>query len=282
MLSRGSTGGTDDEGNANTLYAFHFWISITRFVAIALVIQQFYVLWRAQKFRKVILAAGVLYLGTIFMARTWDINYESSYIIPLLTTFKPAIPLFFALSLTSFLSVYIRFNWHSNGFQNRTQSFLALSSTALIASGLFVSFINFGDVSVRQQKEWRSMDAEYSVSSDFVESTNWLKFNMRRGEVVASKVTRSSPKVALLTGHKDFAGVTMSFRIFGENSADYANNYKLVDQFSQNGSCESTRELGKLGISYFLVDLSNLDTPDVLRCADEVFRNKGAVVYKLK
>ena len=58
MLSRGSTGGTDDEGNVNTLYAFHFWISLTRFVAIALVIQQLSLLWRSQKLRILILTVG--------------------------------------------------------------------------------------------------------------------------------------------------------------------------------------------------------------------------------
>jgi hypothetical protein len=282
MLSRGSTGGTDDEGNANTLYAFHFWISLTRFVAIALVMHQFSVLWRERKFRKTILVSGVLFLVAIFTARTWDLNYQSSYVIPLLTTFKPTIPLFLALFFAGFLSVFIRIKRQSLGFQSNPQSVLALSSVALIATGLLMSIINYDVVSSRQLKEWRSMDVEYSVSSDFAAATNWLKFNMRRNDVVATKVTRSSPRVALLTGHKDFAGVPMSFRIFGDHSADYAKKYDLVDQFSKNGSCESTESLRGMGVNLFLVDLSNFDTPDVSRCADEVFRNKGAVVYKLK
>ena len=281
MLSRGSTGGTDDEGNVNTLYAFHFWISLTRFVAIALVIQQLSLLWRSQKLRILILTVGFSYLSAIFMVRSWDINYEPSYIIPFLTTFKPAIPLFLALLLTTFVTIFIRTKWKSLGFTYTPKSFLALTNTALIAAGLFMSMTNYYKVSDRQQKEWRSMDVGYAVSSEFIAATNWLKANMHHSDVVASKVTRSSPRVAVLTGHKDFAGVQMSFRIFGEHSAIYETNYQLIDEFSKKGSCESATALNDAGADFFLVDLSNLETSDIARCADEVFRNKGTVVYRL-
>ena len=255
MLSRGSTGGTDDEGNVNTLYAFHFWISLTRFVAIALVIQQLSLLWRSQKLRILILTVGFSYLSAIFMVRSWDINYEPSYIIPFLTTFKPAIPLFLALLLTTFVTIFIRTKWKSLGFTYTPKSFLALTNTALIAAGLFMSMTNYYKVSDRQQKEWRSMDVGYAVSSEFIAATNWLKANMHHSDVVASKVTRSSPRVAVLTGHKDFAGVQMSFRIFGEHSAIYETNYQLIDEFSKKGSCESATALNDAGADFFLVDL---------------------------
>jgi hypothetical protein len=215
------------------------------------------------------------------MVRSWDINYEPSYIIPFLTTFKPAIPLFLALLLTTFVSLVIRSKWKSLGFPYTPKSFLALTNTALIAAGLFMSMTNYYKVSDRQQKEWRSMDVGYAVSSDFVAATNWLKANMHHSNVVASKVTRSSPRVAVLTGHKDFAGVQMSFRIFGEHSAIYETNYQLIDEFSKKGSCESATALNDAGADFFLIDLSNLETSDLTRCADEVFRNKGTVVYRL-
>ena len=281
MLSRGSTGGTDDEGNVNTLYAFHFWISLTRFVAIALVIQQLSLLWRSQKLRILILTVGFSYLSAVFMVRSWDINYEPSYIIPFLTTFIPAIPLFLALLLTTFVTIFIRTKWKSLGFTYTPKSFLALTNTALIAAGLFMSMTNYYKVSDRQQKEWRSMDVGYAVSSEFIAATNWLKANMHHSYVVASKVTRSSPRVAVLTGHKDFAGVQMSFRIFGDHSAIYETNYHLIDEFSMKGTCESAMAIVKAGADFFLVDLSNLESPDIPRCAIEVFRNKGAIVYKL-
>ena len=35
------------------------------------------------------------------------------------------------------------------------------------------------------------------------------------------------------------------------------------------------------GADFFLVDLSNLESPNIPRCAIEVFRNKGTIVYKL-
>ncbi len=281
MLSRGSTGGTDDEGNVNTLYAFHFWISLTRFVAIVFVIQQCSILWRSQKLRIIILAVGLAYLFSIFIVRSWDINYEPSYIIPLLTTFKPAIPLFLAVLLATFVSLFIRVKRKSLGFQYTPKSFLALTSIALIAAGLFVSITNYYKVSDRQQKEWRSMDMEYTVSSDFEAATNWLKFNTPDDAIVASKVTRVSPRVAILTRRKDFAGVQMSFRIFGEHSVDYKKHQRLVDQFSKNGLCESASGLRDAEVDFFIVDILNAETPDISRCADEVFRNKSAVVYSL-
>ena len=157
-----------------------------------------------------------------------------------------------------------------------------LSNSVLITAGMFLFISNYVNVSSRQQKEWRSMDVEYSVSTDFEAATNWLSSNMRRDDVVASEVTRSSPRVAVLTGHKDFAGVQVSFRIFGENSKDYVQNYKSIDQFGNNGSCQSTQDLRESGVNFFLVDLSDVDTPDILRCADEVFRNKSTIVYKIK
>jgi hypothetical protein len=282
MWIRGGAGSKNlMEGNVNTLYAFHFWISLTRFVAVALVLQQVSILWRSQKLRILILIVGFLYLSAIFMVRSWDINYEPSYIIPLLTTFKPAIPFFLCLLLATLLSVLIGIKWKSLGSQSSPKSFLALSNIALIAAGLCLSFANNINVSDRQQKEWRSMDTEYSVSSDFEDATNWLKINMRRDDVLASKVTRSSPQVAVLTEHKDFAGVPMSFRIFGEHSVIYETNYKLIDEFSTKGTCESATAIDDAGADFFLIDLSNLETPDIPRCAIEVFRNKGAIVYKL-
>jgi hypothetical protein len=35
-------------------------------------------------------------------------------------------------------------------------------------------------------------------------------------------------------------------------------------------------------VAYVLVDLTNPDTPDVERCAKEVFRNETVIVYSLK
>jgi len=189
--------------------------------------------------------------------------------------------LFLALVLTTFVSLFVRLKWKSLGFQFKPNSFLALTNVALIAAGLLVSFTNYDKVANRQQKEWRLMDIEYSVSSDFEAATNWLKFNLRPDDVVASKVTRSSRRVAVLTDHKDFAGVPVSFRIFGEHSAVYETNYQIIDEFSMKGTCESAKAVNDAGADFFLIDLSNLETPDIHRCASEVYRNKGAIVYKL-
>jgi len=98
---------------------------------------------------------------------------------------------------------------------------------------------------------------------------------MRNDDVVATRVIRSSPKVAVLTGHKDFAGTDVP-RIFGYHSADYKTNFQLVNQFSASVSCESANGLRDAGVDFF-VDSSNSETPYISRCADLVFRNKSTV-----
>ena len=283
MWIRGGAGSRDlFEGNVATLYAFHFSISLIRFVAVALAVEQVSKLCKSRKLRIILLSLGLPLLFAFSVIRSLEIGVEASYLVPLFVAFKPVIPLVLALVIAIALSVYVRNKWQLLGFESCPSTFVVLSNLSLITAGMFLFVSNYVNVSSRQQKEWRSMDKDYFVTDDFRAATTWLKINTPDGVVVASKVTRVSPRVAVQTGRKDFAGVQVSFRIFGENSADYAQKYDLIDQFSKNGSCESTEGLRGVGVSFFLVDLSNLDTPDVSRCADEVFRNKGAVVYKLK
>ena len=283
MWIRGGAGSRDlFEGNVATLYAFHFSISLIRFVAVALVAEQVSKLCKSHKLRIILLSLGLPCLFAFSVIRSLEIGVEASYLVPLFVAFKPVIPLVLALVIAIALSVYVRNKWQLLGFESCPSTFVVLSNLTLITAGMFLFVSNYVNVSSRQQKEWRSMDKDYFVTDDFRAATTWLKINTPDGVVVASKVTRVSPRVAVQTGRKDFAGVQVSVRIFGENSADYAQKYDLIDQFSKNGSCESTEGLRGVGVSFFLVDLSNLDTPDVSRCADEVFRNKGAVVYKLK
>ncbi len=283
MWIRGGAGSRDlFEGNVATLYAFHFSISLIRFVAVALAVEQVSKLCKSRKLRKILLSLGLPCLFAFSVIRSWEIGVEASYLVPLLVAFKPVIPLVLALVIGKALSVYVRNKWQLLGFESCPNTFVVLLNLVLITAGMFLFVSNYVNVSSRQQKEWRSMDKDYFVTDDFRAATTWLKINTPDDVVVASKVTRVSPRVAVQTGRKDFAGVQVSFRIFGENSADYAQKYDLIDQFSKNGSCESTKSLKGMGVNFFLVDLSNLDTPDVSRCADEVFRNKGAVIYKLK
>ncbi len=268
------------EGNVNTLYALHFWISLTRFIAIAIVLQQFSLMWRSQVFRKIILACGVLNLVSLPIARSWEVDFEPSYLIPFLTSLKPVIPFLLALLFAPFVSVVVR-SRQSLGLVLFQNSFLVITNMALITSGIFLFVSNYESVSIRQQKEWRSMDIEYLVSPDIEAATNWLKFNTPDDAIIASKVTRVSPRVAVLTDRRDFSGVQESFRIFGEHSSDYKKHQRIIDQFGINGLCESASGLRAAKVDFFIVDILNAETPDISRCADEVFRNKGTVVYSL-
>ena len=56
----------------------------------------------------------------------------------------------------------------------------------------------------------------------------------------------------------------------------------MLSDFTSDGDCGSAEGLRANDVAFVLVDLTNPDTPDVDRCADEVFRNETVVVYSLK
>ena len=85
-----------------------------------------------------------------------------------------------------------------------------------------------------------------------------------------------------LTDRKEFAGFDLLMRVAGSYS-DYEKVKRMyISDFANLGDCESAEGLRASEVAYVLVDLTNPETPDVERCAEEVFRNETVIVYSLK
>ena len=91
------------------------------------------------------------------------------------------------------------------------------------------------------------------------------------------KVQRQS--ISVLTERRDFFGFPITIRLAGLNSDLEILKRKQVDRFAISGDCTSAQSLNDYGVSFFLVDLTNVQTPEIERCADEVYRNETIVIY---
>ena len=87
--------------------------------------------------------------------------------------------------------------------------------------------------------------------------------------------------LSVITDRRDFAGFPVTIRLSGLNSNQERNKRMQLDSFAISGDCTSAEFLREYGVSFFLVNLTNVQTPDIKRCADEVFRNKTIVIYSL-
>jgi hypothetical protein len=159
---------------------------------------------------------------------------------------------------------------------------IVLLSFSIPVSGLTVSVFNYGSKSQRQQNEWMMNDVTYRTSEDYVVASRWIKLNSGVNEVVATKVTSRSPNLAELTDRKEYAGFDLLMRVAGSYSNYETVKRKFIADFSVGGDCGSAEGLRANEVAYVLVDLTNPDTPDVERCAKEVFRNETVIVYSLK
>ena len=265
----------------NTLYALQFVVVL--FVIVALTIVSEYIsakLWTkpAIQIQVGVIAAGIF---IVWLSRARQIEFSPSYLIPLLTSLKPAIP--FCGSLVVGIVAAI---WHRSRSKDLESTLLknlvVFSSMTLVISFAYIFFANYTDVSSRQQIEWRLNDADYQARSDYLDATEWITSNSVESEVVAASATTRSPKLSEITNRKELAGFQITIRLAGLNSDFESERRQILSDFTSSGDCESADGLRANDVAYVLVDLTNPDTPDVERCAEEVFRNETVIVYSLK
>ena len=153
---------------------------------------------------------------------------------------------------------------------------------AIFVSGVLISSANYIAVSSRQQAEWRTNDQSYAPSDDLSAATSWIKEKSRPSDIVATQVTSISPVVSKLANRKEFAGFWATVRLASLNSPRDSERRQILSDFMSSGDCESADGLRASEVAYVLVDLTNPETQDVERCAEEVFRNETVIVYSLK
>ena len=265
----------------NTLYALQFVVVL--FVIVALTIVSEYIITKLSTKPAIQIQVGVIAAGIfiVWSSRAWQIEFSPSYLIPLLTSLKPAIP--FCGSLIVGIVAAIWYRSRSKDLESTLLKNLAVfSSMTLVISFAYIFFANYTDVSSRQQIEWRSNDADYQARSDYLDATEWITSNSVESEVVAASATTRSPKLSEITNRKELAGFQITIRLAGLNSDFESERRQILLDFTSTGDCESADGLRANEVAYVLVDLTNPDTPDVKRCAEEVFRNETVIVYSLK
>jgi hypothetical protein len=138
------------------------------------------------------------------------------------------------------------------------------------------------DVSSRQQTEWRLNDVNYRVRSDYLDAAKWITSNSDESEVIAARATTRSPKLSEITNRRELAGFQITIRLAGVNSDFESERRQTISDFTAIGDCESADGLRANEVAYVLIDLTNPETSDVKRCAEEAFRNETVIVYSLK
>ena len=265
----------------NTLYALQFVVVL--FVIVALTIVSEYIITKLSTKPAIQIQVGVIVAGIfiVWSSRAWQIEFSPSYLIPLLTSLKPAIP--FCGSLVVGIVAAIWYRSRSKDLESTLlKNLVVFSSMTLVISFAYIFFANYTDVSSRQQIEWRLNDADYQARSDYLDATEWITSNSVESEVVAASATTRSPKLSEITNRKELAGFQITIRLAGLNSDFESERRQILFDFTSSGDCESAEGLRANEVAYVLVDLTNSDTPDVERCADEVFRNETVIVYSLK
>ena len=265
----------------NTLYALQFVVVL--FVIVALTIVSEYIITKLSTKPAIQIQVGVIAAGIfiVWSSRAWQIEFSPSYLIPLLTSLKPAIP--FCGSLVVGIVAAIWYRSRSKDLESTLlKNLVVFSSVTLVISFAYIFFANYTDVSSRQQIEWRLNDADYRIRSDYLDATEWITSNSVESEVVAASATTRSPKLSEITNRKELAGFQITIRLAGLNSDFESGRRQILSDFTSTGDCESAEGLRASEVAYVLVDLTNPETPDVERCAEEVFRNETVIVYSLK
>lgn len=266
----------------NTLYALQLLPPMFFVVALAIAAQHFFSEIGAAGWRNSLVFFAVVGVAITYSSRAWKIELPPSYLIPFLTSLKPAIPFFGSLLIGAVAVVWLRVRSNSQNVATSSTYFFAASTVSLVAACLFIFVANFNEIVNRQQDEWQALDRSNAPSTDLLNATKWLNANSEAEAVVATRVTSSSPIVSSLVDRREFAGFGATVRLASLNSVNEAPRREMLSTFTGEGDCESADGLRQNDVDFVLIDLTNAETPDVDRCADEVFRNDTVVIYSLK
>jgi hypothetical protein len=276
---------SDGSGNLigesdNTLWALQFFASLAVVVGVSIVSKAIAQLFDSRQV--LFLYTLLLPLLTVVFSRRWKIELGASYWTPFLESLKPALP-FLSSLVVSVIFGALLYVGRVVKLRSHFKSLVpALFSFSILGTGLLIFATNYISTSQRQQSEWTLNDFTYKPSANYVAASLWINTNSSKNELVATKVTSRSPNLSELTDRKEFAGFDLLMRVAGSYS-DYEKVKRMyISDFANLGDCESAEGLRASEVAYVLVDLTNPETPDVERCAEEVFRNETVIVYSLK
>jgi hypothetical protein len=257
----------------NTLYAYQFITAISILIGVSVFVGMFENPLVQNVGKKFVISFAVLALFVVWGSRHLMVEFSGSYATPFFTSLRPALPF-----LIGFIMALLAYSaWRSKrrlGFIDFVATF---SVASLVIAGGYIFIANYVSRAPNQQAEWRTLDNLYVISADVSSATGWIKQHVDKNEIVSMKVQRQS--ISVLTERRDFVGFPITIRLAGLNSDLEILKRKQVDRFAISGDCTSAQSLNDYGVSFFLVDLTNVQTPEIERCADEVYRNETIVIY---
>jgi hypothetical protein len=276
---------SDGSGNLigdsdNTLWALQFSTSLAVVVGVSIVSKAIAQLFDSRQV--LFLCTLLLSLFTVVVSRRWRIELGASYWTPFLESLKPALPFLSSLVVSVICGAVLYVGRVVKLWSHFKSLVPALFSFSILGTGLFIFATNYISSAPRQQSEWTLNDFTYEPSDNYVAASLWINTNSSKNELVATKVTSRSPNLSELTDRKEFAGFDLLMRVAGSYSDYEKVKRTYVSDFTNLGDCESAEGLRASEVAYVLVDLTNPETPDVERCAEEVFRNETVIVYSLK
>lgn len=122
----------------NTLYALQFVVVLCIVVAFAIAVQQIVSTTQnknAGRFNLVVAIVGVV---IVVASRAWKIEFSPSYLIPLLTSLKPAIPFVGSLVVAVLIAVWVRLRSSHKDFFDLPNSIFVLTSISFIVACSYV------------------------------------------------------------------------------------------------------------------------------------------------
>ena len=260
-----------------SLYGFQFWVAAVTIIGVGTVLPIFS-RPTSNRTQKYLIASAVL-TGVLPIAinHYWKVEILDQFWTLFLVNLKTALPLVVTLVFcaSSFLLFKIK--------RRRDHSFVVSLAYGLLAIGIsnLVLYVQNWKGEVGQEyRSWRIIEANYYQSnSDNSEATSWILNSTNSDSILVSKNVLNGFSLSVVTGRREFAGIPFTERLLGAHSEREKANRFAIDEFALKGNCDSSQRLRDSGANYYFVNVTESFSPDIKRCADEVFRNKTIVIY---
>ncbi|MCX6536208.1 MAG: hypothetical protein NT119_06605 [Actinobacteria bacterium] len=260
-----------------SLYGFQFWVAAVTIIGVGTVLPTFSRPISSRK-QKCFIASAVL-TGVLPVAinHYWKVEIHDQFWTLFLFNLKTALP--FVVASVFCASSFLLFKIS----RRRDHSFLVSLSYGLLAIGvsnLYLYVQNWKGEVGQEYRSWRIIEANYyQPNSDNNEATSWILNSTNSDSILASKNVLNGFSLSVMTGRREFAGIPFTERLLGAHSEREKTNRFAIDEFALKGNCDSSLSLRDSGVNYFFVNVTESFSPDIKRCADEVFRNKTIVIY---
>jgi hypothetical protein len=260
-----------------SLYGFQFWVAAVTIIGVGTVLQTLSQPISNRTQKCLIVSATITGVLPIAINHYWKVEIHDRFWTLFLFNLKTALP--FVVASVFCVSSFLLFKIS----RRRDHSFLVSLSYGLLAIGvsnLFLYVQNWKGEVGQEYRSWRIIEANYyQLNSDNNKAISWILNSTNSDSILASKNNLNGFSLSVTTGRREFAGIPFTERLLGAHSEREKANRFAIDEFALKGNCDSSLSLRDSGVNYFFVNVTESFSPDIKRCAGEVFRNKTIVIY---